>query len=245
MTQAYEVGPSSNEAAKKAQAQGDERTIGEVVTHHRRWLVDRELAALEQHSLAPRLAATYESDSFDEDDDLERDVTATGSIPVKRRQGAAKRQAAKPAATRASSTSRNGSPKRATSQAEDKADGLVAQAGDAARTATQKVGEGATQAADFVRTSVGQGTDFVVKSVGRATDATKTFAGNNPLALAMATLALGVGIGMVLPASAREVKLLAPVRAKIDRFAGDAREAASDVAQIARETANDSLETLT
>jgi hypothetical protein len=50
---------------------------------------------------------------------------------------------------------------------------------------------------------------------------------------------------MILPSSDRETKLLQPLREQFDRFVGDARDAASDVAQVARETANDSLNALT
>jgi ElaB/YqjD/DUF883 family membrane-anchored ribosome-binding protein len=199
---------------------------------------------------SPRLAARYDSDYDDEEleDELysERDVIVSDSSPVRQpRQGVTKSRPGRPAAARASSTSRNSSPKRSMPNLQGKASELASQASDAVRTTKHKIEDGTAQGTDVIRRGLGQGTDYVRKGVARATDATKTFADNNPLALAMATLALGVGIGMILPASDRETKLLRPAREKFDRFAGDAREAASDLAQIARETANDSLDALT
>jgi ElaB/YqjD/DUF883 family membrane-anchored ribosome-binding protein len=90
-----------------------------------------------------------------------------------------------------------------------------------------------------------QTSDFVRKNAARARDATLTFADENPIALAMATLVAGVGVGMLLPSTVRETKLLRPARERFDRLIGDARDAATDVAQVARETANDSLQALT
>jgi ElaB/YqjD/DUF883 family membrane-anchored ribosome-binding protein len=212
------------------------------------WLIANAKRSSSEPS-SPRLASRYTDDGDDDLEDelyLERDdVIVSDSSPVKQlRQGVTKGRPGRPAA-RASSTSRNGGPKRAASNLHDKASGLAAQASDAARTTKHKLEDGAAQGTELLRRRVGQGTEYVRQGVVRATDATKTFADNNPIALAMATLALGVGIGMILPASDRETKLLRPARERFDRFAGDAREAASDFAQIARETANESLDTLT
>lgn len=79
------------------------------------------------------------------------------------------------------------------------------------------------------------------QSLVRAKDASLDFADANPLALAMGTLALGVGVGLLLPTTEREEKWLAPTRQKFDRLMGEAREAASDVVDMAKETASESL----
>jgi ElaB/YqjD/DUF883 family membrane-anchored ribosome-binding protein len=134
---------------------------------------------------------------------------------------------------------------RSETQLRDQATGLASQAGDAARTAQHKIEDGAAQSAEYLRRGAAQTSEFVRKNAARARDATLTFADENPLALAMATLVAGVGVGLLLPSTDRETKLLKPAREKFDRFIGDAREAATDVAQVARETANDSLQALT
>jgi len=214
------------------------------------WLIANSRRSSSEVS-SPRLAAGYDSDYDDDefDDELypERDdVFVTDSSPAKQpRQGVTKRRAGRPASARASSALGNGGPNRSASNLQNKASALASQASDVARTTKHKIEDDAARATDLVRSRLGQGTDYVRKGVARATDATKTFADNNPIALAMATLALGVGIGMILPASERETKVLRPAREKFDRFAGDAREAASDLAQVARETANESLGALT
>lgn len=77
--------------------------------------------------------------------------------------------------------------------------------------------------------------------LARTKDASIEFAAANPLGLAMATLAIGVGVGLLLPTTEREEKLLAPTRQKFDRLMGEAREVATDVVEMAKETANESM----
>jgi ElaB/YqjD/DUF883 family membrane-anchored ribosome-binding protein len=213
------------------------------------WLIansKRSSSELSYPQLAAGQDADYGADELGGEPYVQRDLNLSdASRPKQSRQGVTKGRAGKPAAARASMAPRNRFPERSTSQLQEKASELASQAGDAARTAKHKIEDSAAQGTELLRRGVEQGTDYVRKSVSRATDATKTFAADNPLALAMATLALGVGIGMVLPASKQETKLLRPARERFDRFAGDAREAASGLAQVARETANDSLNTLT
>lgn len=89
--------------------------------------------------------------------------------------------------------------------------------------------------------SATRGAEMARNGFVRAKEASRDFAEANPLALAMATLALGLGVGLLLPATDPETKLLAPAREKFDRMIGDARDAASDVVEIAKETANESI----
>jgi hypothetical protein len=90
-----------------------------------------------------------------------------------------------------------------------------------------------------------RGAERVKEGMQRAGVATKNFAEDNPLAVAVVALAAGIGVGLALPSTEPERRLLGPSRAKFDRLMGDARDAATDVAQIAKETANDSLHSLT
>jgi len=99
--------------------------------------------------------------------------------------------------------------------------------------AERKIAEGAARSAKYVQ-----------EKLQAARTATGDFAGENPLLVAMATLAAGIGVGMLLPSTEGENKLLAPSRAKLARLLGDVREAATDVAQVAKDTASDSLQAM-
>jgi hypothetical protein len=79
------------------------------------------------------------------------------------------------------------------------------------------------------------------ESLSRARDASLDFMDANPLAVAVGTLALGVGVGLLLPTTEREERLLAPTREKFERLMGDAREVATDVVEIAKETASETM----
>jgi len=79
------------------------------------------------------------------------------------------------------------------------------------------------------------------ESLSRARDASLDFVDANPLAVALGTVALGVGVGLLLPTSEREERLLAPMREKFERLMGDAREVATDVVEMAKETANETM----
>jgi hypothetical protein len=59
--------------------------------------------------------------------------------------------------------------------------------------------------------------------------------------VALGALALGVGVGLLLPTSEREERLLAPTRQKSERLMGDAREVVTDVVVTAKETAHESM----
>ena len=72
----------------------------------------------------------------------------------------------------------------------------------------------------------------------RAWTASRDIVGANPLLTAMAVLATGMGVGMLLPSTDRENQLLAPSREKFQRLIGDVKDAAVDVAQVAKDTAS-------
>ena len=110
---------------------------------------------------------------------------------------------------------------------------VLEKAGETAKRAEHQIADGATRSAKYVQQK------FQV-----ARTATSDFAADNPLLVAMATLAAGVGIGMLLPSTERENKLLAPSRAKFTHLLGDVREAANDVAQVAKDTASDSVQAM-
>jgi ElaB/YqjD/DUF883 family membrane-anchored ribosome-binding protein len=109
------------------------------------------------------------------------------------------------------------------------------------RNVKRKLQDGVARGEDLVKRGAEQSTDYLRDGFTRARDATRTFAEENPLAVAMATLAAGVGIGLLLPPTQREAKLLAPTRERLDRWVGGAKEAAADVTNVARETVSEAL----
>lgn len=86
-----------------------------------------------------------------------------------------------------------------------------------------------------------KGAQVARESLSRAKDVSLDFVDANPLAVAFGTLALGVGVGLLLPTSEREERLLAPTRQKLEALIGDAREVATDVVELAKETANETM----
>lgn len=77
----------------------------------------------------------------------------------------------------------------------------------------------------------------------RAQHRTRDFAHENPFALAGLAIAAGVGIGLALPASTTEKRLLGPTRGRLMSeargYLGEARETASRTAQAAREAVDE------
>jgi ElaB/YqjD/DUF883 family membrane-anchored ribosome-binding protein len=109
------------------------------------------------------------------------------------------------------------------------------------RNMKRKLQDSVSHGEDVIRRRTEQSSDYVKERFVRARDATRTFAEENPLALAVATIAAGVGIGLLLPSTQGETRMLGPTREKLDRWVGGAKEAASDVTQKARETVSEAL----
>jgi len=174
-----------------------------------------------------KLSVDY--DEFDEyDDELDWGDPSARTRPRASRAVAPVRRSAQRPRARASGVA-------------NQAGSLAKQARSAARNATHKIEDSASQGAQAIKRGAAQSGALVRESFDRAASATRTFATENPIALAVATLVAGVGIGMLLPASEREARLLTPARQKIDSWLGDAREAASDVANVAKQATRDTL----
>ena len=90
-----------------------------------------------------------------------------------------------------------------------------------------------------------RGADYMQDKFKRAGLVSRDFVEANPLLVTMAVLATGLGVGLLLPSTDREDQLLAPSRAKFQRLIGDVKDAAINVAQVAKETANESVNALT
>jgi hypothetical protein len=117
----------------------------------------------------------------------------------------------------------------------------TSEASDRARSVEQKLANGASQGTDLLRKGWDRARGATSAGWDRARETTASIATEKPLVATLGVLAAGIGIGMLLPTSDRETKLFQPVRTRIDRVLGDARQAASEVAQVAKDTANDSM----
>jgi hypothetical protein len=105
--------------------------------------------------------------------------------------------------------------------------------------------DGLVRAEHAIADSASRGAEYVQNSLRRAGTASREFAGANPIFVAMAAIAAGVGVGMLLPSTESEDRLLGPTRAKFQDILGDVKDAATDVAQVAKDTANESMNSLT
>lgn len=90
-----------------------------------------------------------------------------------------------------------------------------------------------------------RGRDVVQDALGRARRASVEFAEANPWAVLLGTLAAGVGVGLLLPSTAREDQLLGPSREKLRGMMNDARGTMRQVGRVAKQTAQDTLATAT
>jgi uncharacterized protein DUF3618 len=115
---------------------------------------------------------------------------------------------------------------------------------DTASRGADYVQDKATRGYEFVQDSAKRSYEYAQRNLRRAGTASRDFATANPLLTALAAVAAGVSIGMLLPATDRENKLLAPPREKFKQLLGDVRDAATDVAQVAKDTASDSMQAM-
>jgi hypothetical protein len=122
---------------------------------------------------------------------------------------------------------------RAAADVKDDTVALTARAGQAWHSAQKKVADGARSGGAFAQTQL-----------RRVRDGSRDLAQRNPLAFAFGTLVAGVGLGLLLPATSREDKLLAPSRETVRRAIGRARETADDVGRVVKRTAQDTMATV-
>jgi ElaB/YqjD/DUF883 family membrane-anchored ribosome-binding protein len=85
------------------------------------------------------------------------------------------------------------------------------------------------------------GRDVVQHRVERMQQASRDLAHDNPLAFALGTLVTGLGLGLLLPPTSREDKLLGPSRERFRQNLREVRDAAQDVRRVAKQTATDTM----
>jgi ElaB/YqjD/DUF883 family membrane-anchored ribosome-binding protein len=85
------------------------------------------------------------------------------------------------------------------------------------------------------------GRDVMQHKYQRVQQASRDFAHDNPLAFALGTLVTGLGVGLLLPPTSREDKLLGPSRERFRQNLREVRNAAQDVSRVAKQTATDTM----
>lgn len=114
----------------------------------------------------------------------------------------------------------------------------------AGRDAYARVEQGVRSAGQRVRETAGRSKQAVQLQAAKLRDASRDVAERNPMALAVGTLIAGIGVGLLLPTSEREDRLLEPGRQRVRRMVGQARDTAREVGGIARETAQNAADAL-
>ncbi|HKO92389.1 MAG TPA: DUF3618 domain-containing protein [Polyangiaceae bacterium] len=99
-----------------------------------------------------------------------------------------------------------------------------------AEDAGRRVSEGTAQARDFVS-----------RELHEAREVSRRMTEENPLVVGLAAVAAGIGVGLLLPQTQPERKLLGTTR---DEWVGEAKQALSDVTQTVKETAREVKSTL-
>lgn len=138
----------------------------------------------------------------------------------------------------------NGNGSKRGASVSDKGQALYRRAERSVIDAEHALAAGAAHTADELKSSMRRTRDRLETSARQARDATREFAEDNPLAVALATLVAGIGVGLLLPRSQREDQLLRPVRERVGRFVDEAKQAAEEMGDAARETAQQTAQAL-
>lgn len=101
-----------------------------------------------------------------------------------------------------------------------------------------------SQAEDKLRASALRGKDMLQDRARRVAQSSRSFAQANPLALALGTLIAGVGVGLLLPTTAAEDRLLEPGRRRVRNLISEARDTTREVSGIVRDTAQETAHVL-
>ena len=113
------------------------------------------------------------------------------------------------------------------------------QAGARAGKSTKAAGRKLVAAEHSLAQRATRGRDMVTEKLTSAGRASREFAQDNPLAIVVGSLVAGLGMGLLLPTSAREDQLLGPARARVRRAISEAGSAVREVGTVARDTAKD------
>jgi len=116
--------------------------------------------------------------------------------------------------------------------------------GEAAHNLSGKASAAFDRAQHKLADSAAHGRDVVQRNYGRARQASHDIAQDYPLAVALGTLMTGLGLGLLLPSTTREDKLLGPSRERFRQNLREVRSAAQEVGRTAKQTATDTMATV-
>jgi ElaB/YqjD/DUF883 family membrane-anchored ribosome-binding protein len=125
--------------------------------------------------------------------------------------------------------------------AEDRYDNVKDRVRDFAERETEQARQLARDAGHRVSESSERARDFMGRELQSARDFSRRVSDDNPLAVGMAAIAAGIGVGLLLPQTEPERELLGSKR---DELLGDAKQTLSEMGQTAKDTARDVKNTL-
>jgi len=110
-----------------------------------------------------------------------------------------------------------------------------------ARRELEHAGQSARHAGERISETAGRAQDYAGRELRHARDYGRHMADAHPLAIGAAAIAAGIGVGLVLPSTPPEQRLLGETK---ERLFEDAKGAARDLAHTAKHTAREVKETL-
>ena len=108
----------------------------------------------------------------------------------------------------------------------------------------QKLQQTVSQAEGKLRAGALRSKEVLQDRARRVAQSSRSFAEANPLALALGTLIAGVGVGLLLPSTGAEDRLLEPGRRRVRGLISEARDTTREVSGIVRDTAEETAQVL-
>jgi hypothetical protein len=129
----------------------------------------------------------------------------------------------------------------ATRKAASKLDDVQEGIAHGARVARDETAHALTTTKRTIKNGAVRSRDFVKQNWERTQRASSELATAHPVALSFGAMLAGIGIGLLLPSTAREDELLQPSRDKFRHALGQARDVAEDVTHMAQDTTNQAV----
>jgi len=127
-------------------------------------------------------------------------------------------------------------------EAGQQAQGVVDDVRGYARRELAQAGQSARDVEERLSNSADRARRYASRELGQARDYGRRVSEEHPLAIGAAAIAAGIGVGLILPSTPPEQRLLGESK---ERLLEDAKGAARDLAQTAKHTAREVKQTLT